>query len=311
MLAVVLIALALLIVAAPPASATYPGRNGDLLVTDMFRTHGFENAARLVRIDPESGAVSRAEVCSQTPATIFPPPLCFWVGPPAASPDGRWVAFAALDVVEEPPYPGPPPPSSIRVLPLDTGERRQVPLPGRTLAFEDIVRWTPSLDFVVVAKDRRVLLAGSDGSDRGTLAEPAVAPDVSSGGRLAFVRSGNQYVLRPSGKPRRLTGKGGHQPSWSPHGNRIAFVRGGWVHTIPVRGGRVRRVTRGFDPVWSPDGKQIAFFRAIPDPGYFGRDTTYLFTLDRHTGRVRRVSPEVIAVPDGIPPSGLDWQPAR
>lgn len=110
---------------------------------------------------------------------------------------------------------------------------------------------------------------------------------------------------------RALTRKGGDQPSWSPHGRLIAFTRKGYVWTVPAAGGRERRLTRGFNPVWSPDGRQIAFFRAVPDPAYFGEDTTYLFAMDRRTGRVRRVSSHVMAVPDDVPPNGLDWQVAR
>jgi Tol biopolymer transport system component len=79
---------------------------------------------------------------------------------------------------------------------------------------------------------------------------------------------------------------------------------------VRAAGGKPHRLTRGFHPVWSPDGRQIAFFKAIPDAEYFGRDTTFVFALNRSTGRVRRVSSQVIAVPDEIPPNGLDWQPS-
>jgi hypothetical protein len=44
---------------------------------------------------------------------------------------------------------------------------------------------------------------------------------------------------------------------------------------------------------------------------YFDGDTTFVFALNRATGRVRRVSDEVMAVPDDIPPIGLDWQAIR
>jgi Tol biopolymer transport system component len=312
MLVGLLIALALLIVAAPPAGATYPGGNGDLLITELNHSHGFDNAAWLVRINPTTGALSRTQICAQSSTSTFPGPRCFSVGPPAASPDGRWVAFAGADVIGEPPYPGPPPPWSIRVLPLDTGDRRHVLLDGRTLAFESIVRWTPTLDFVVQAAHGRVLLAGPDGSDRGTLLSLAAAPDVSSDGRLAVVRgdSDSLYLLKPGGKPRRLTRRAAYQPSWSPHGRRIAFTRNDWIYTVSARGGHARRLTRGFHPVWSPDGKQIAFFREVRSPAY-GLKTTYLFALDRGTGRVRVVSSEVLAVHDGFQPSGLDWQATR
>jgi Tol biopolymer transport system component len=309
MLAVVLIALALLIAAAPPAAATFPGRNGDLLVTERSYSRYWDDASWLMRIDPITGALSRTQICAQSSRSTFPGPRCLSVGPPAASPDGSWVAFAVGDVIGEPPYPGPPPPWSIRVLPLGTGERRYVALDGGT--FPGFVRWTPDFGFAVQAERHRVLLVGPDGSDCGTLAAPAVAPDVSSDGRLAFVRRGNVYVLEPGERPRRLTGNGGDQPSWSPHGKRIVFVRGGWLHTVPARGGRVRRLTRGFHPVWSPDGKQIAFFRPVSTGEHPSSEPTYLLVLNLATGRVRRATSEVMTEAGGIPPSGLDWQPAQ
>jgi Tol biopolymer transport system component len=305
----VLIALLVLLVAPPAALATFPGRNGDLLVTERSRTHGFDDASWLMRIDPGSGTVTRTEICAQASTSDFPGPRCPDVGPPAASPDGRWVAFATRDVVGEPPYSAPWPPS-VRVLPLAAGDRRHVPVAWAAFPYETIVRWTPALSFVVQADKRRVVLAGPSGSDRGTLAKRASAPDVSSDGRLAFVRGGEVYVRGGAGKARVLTRNGGNEPSWSPHGRSIAFTRKGSVHVVAATGGRARRLTKGFNPVWSPDGRQIAFFRAIPDPEYFGDDATYLFTLDRRTGRVRRVSDQVLAVPDDILPNGLDWQVA-
>ncbi|HWM38991.1 MAG TPA: hypothetical protein VNS49_17945, partial [Streptomyces sp.] len=295
MRAAVLIALVLLSPLVAPVQATFPGRNGDLLVNERARAHwvGFETST-LWRISPGSGQATRSPVCWGSSAPSVSQPECAWTGPPASSPDGRSVAFAAVDV-GDPPYTEPAT-FSVRVLSLATGAWTLVPLAGRTLPYETPIRWTRDLNFVVAANPRQVVLAGSDGSDRGSLLARASAPDVSSGGRVAFVRRGNVHLVKRDGTVRRLTGRGGDQPSWSPRGKSVAFTRKGWVYTVPARGGPVRRLTRGFNPVWSPDGKQIAFFRAIRDPEY-GQNTTYLFALDRRTGRVRRVSSQVMAVP--------------
>jgi Tol biopolymer transport system component len=312
MLAAVLIAVAMLSLLAPPAEATFPGRNGDLLIAESTDLHGGPwGTSTLLRIAPDTGAVRRVPVCAMPLSSSgFPGPECFGVGPPAASPDGGSVAFAAADVVNHDPYFGGVT-YSLRVLSLATGEVRYVPLAGRAVPYAPIVRWRPDLDFVVVAPRRRVLLAGPDGSDRGRLVAKASAPDVSSSGRLAFVRHRNVHVLKADGTARRLTRKGGDQPSWSPRGKSIAFTRKGWVYTVPAGGGRVRRVTRGFNPVWSPDGKQIAFFRTVPSALNFGRGVTFLHVLDRRSGRVRRVTSDWYVVEDDIPPNGLDWQVAR
>jgi Tol biopolymer transport system component len=130
-----------------------------------------------------------------------------------------------------------------------------------------------------------------------------------------YVRHGNLQVVEPGegGGTRRLTRRGGTQPSWSPHQRQIAFTRKGWIYTVPLLGAPPRRLVRGFQPTWSPDGKQIAFFRTDPDRKYLGDDVTYLYVLNRRTGKVRRASSQVMALEDAYANAtdGLDWQPAR
>jgi Tol biopolymer transport system component len=311
MVGVVLIALVVLTILAPAAEATFPGRNGDLLVTERHRGRGDADSSTLQRINPRSGQVTRTPICSAESALSATQPLCYWTGPPSASPDGRSVAFAASDPIPGPPY-RVPPRYSARVLSLATGAWTSVPVEGWLLPYETILRWTPDLNFVVIADPHQAVLSGGDGAYLGRVFLRASAADVSLDGRIAFVRRGNVYmVVRRGDRPRRVTKRGGARPSWSPDSRRIAFTRRGWIYTIPARGGRARKVTRGFDPVWSPDGRQIAFFRAVPDGEYFDGDTTFVFALNRATGRVRRVSDEVMAVPDDIPPIGLDWQAIR
>jgi Tol biopolymer transport system component len=56
-------------------------------------------------------------------------------------------------------------------------------------------------------------------------------------------------------------------PSFSPNGKRIAFVRQGYgVYTMNPDGSALKRVTTGGRdayPAWSPDGKSIAFVRPL------------------------------------------------
>jgi Tol biopolymer transport system component len=82
---------------------------------------------------------------------------------------------------------------------------------------------------------------------------------------------------------------------------------------VPAGRGPRRRLTRGFHPAWSPDGRQVAFFRTYASRRYDGDDVTYLYVLNRRTGRVRRVSSMLMALEgaNDYATAGLDWQVAR
>jgi WD40-like Beta Propeller Repeat len=314
MRAAFLIALVLLSAFAPAAEATFPGRNGDILLVENTRHHaGPWGVSSLLRISPRTGALTRVPICAM-PLSVGPhSPACSSIGPPAASPDGSSVAFTSDGITGDPFTT--PATFGLRVLSLGVGPARYVELPGRTGQFEAPVRWLPDLSFAFVSGANRVLLTGPDGSDGGELVANATAPDVTRGGRVVFVRHGVLNRLKADGTTRRLTR--GTQPSWSPGGRLIAFERGprlskgkNFVYTVAARGGRPHRLTRGFDPVWSPDGRQIAFLR-YADPRRYGDEAAFVYTWNRRTGRVRRASSEVLSVPEPIPVNALDWAPAR
>jgi hypothetical protein len=326
-----LLALLLVLLSLTPSAAfaTFPGRNGDLVVTVNHQSHP-NNGVSLWRFNPRSGRLLDNPICQE----IAPPweaPPCFRAGPASVSPDGRSVAVVTHDVPYG--YPNFAPyrrESSIRVLSPTTETWSQLHLPGWSPVpyTQPIVRWTPGPNFLVVVAlspidgpepveppPAQAVLVGSDGSVRGPLISDLSAPDVAGNGRVAFVRAGDVQVLDPGGAIRRVTYRGGDQPSWSPHGRLVAFTRKGYVYVVPATGGRARRVTRGWEPTWSPDGKRMAFFRTGKDPaaGAGEADVTYLYVLNRRTGRVHRVSYEMLAA-EGVYANatyGLDWQVAR
>ena len=93
-------------------------------------------------------------------------------------------------------------------------------------------------------------------------------------GRVAFIRSGDLHTATATGKDvRRMTRTSAVEstPKWSPNGKTIAFVRGGYIWTVPAGGGTATRRFQGTDPSWSPDGTQLAYIGRTPtyqDPDY-------------------------------------------
>jgi TolB protein len=104
------------------------------------------------------------------------------------------------------------------------------------------------------------------------LALPAPAQAVVPGanGRIAFDSdhdgASDIYTVEPdgSGIQRLTTAKAFEDdPSWSPDGTRIAYVRGQEIWVMNADGSGQQRVTRMKpdvrDPAWSPDGSSIMF----------------------------------------------------
>jgi TolB protein len=147
----------------------------------------------------------------------------------------------------------------------------------------------------------------------------AWSPD---GRRIAFTRNeevgesttftdDDVFVIEGDGDdPRQLTpeqdGRSSGQPTWSPDGSEIAFVRGQSVaSTVPSRfgglfvmradGSDVRRLTPdppgGADtsPAWSPDGREIAFTRGM-NLSSFPRVNMDIYVVDRAGRTPRRLT---------------------
>lgn len=117
------------------------------------------------------------------------------------------------------------------------------------------------------------------------------------------------FQVNPAtGERRRIHAGDAVQPSWSPHGFRIAYWgvsdSGGQriLWTVPAAGGQAVRVTEGkhvdWNPVWSPDGRYL----------YFASDrsgTTNLWRvpIDERFGRVGEPEPVTTSAQASMLPS--------
>jgi TolB protein len=257
---------------APPASATFPGANGQVAFV-AFRFDGEADPPRVSRsLDVAFPNGSNRRSLRGCTSEILPRQDCsISYRSPAWSPSGRHLAFDAgpsLAVVRSDG-------SGFRMLPqqtVDDGEPAWSPDGGR-LVFTGRSDPNGPTDLYVmdlVSGNSYRLTTGSGRS-----------PDWSSRGRIAFVRgsrsqagyqpgTGDVYTMGSDGSGlRRITHRRGGDPSWSPHGTKILFTRQrrfGSFHLYVVRAdGRGLHQLDTADvgspeaPSWSPDGKRVAY----------------------------------------------------
>ncbi|HEX5895252.1 MAG TPA: hypothetical protein VFY47_02905 [Thermoleophilaceae bacterium] len=253
-----LAALVALLVAAVPAHATFPGRNGGIAYAQLTTSGDLapmitERARLLVALPPFGSERRRTLVdCGpDCPGTAY--------RSPSYSPDGERIVFDAG--------------ARLAVIDADGGEVALLPATttddgdpcfsddGKRIAFTG-VNDRGGTDLYT----RRL-----DGGGARLIIRDAAEPAWSSRGRLAYVRSGNVYSARPNGGDRRWV-TSGVSPDWSPNGRRLALVRPlpaltfdgptGRMYTVAPSGRELRRVGRRTDvshPVWSPDGRWLAY----------------------------------------------------
>jgi Tol biopolymer transport system component len=90
-------------------------------------------------------------------------------------------------------------------------------------------------------------------------------PSWSTTNRIAFRRSRNLYVMNADGSGvRRVTSRGAATPDWSPHASQIVFTRGGNLYRVRPSARGLRRLSRKggiAEPAWRPDGLRILYQR--------------------------------------------------
>lgn len=310
---------------AAPATATFPGRDGQIAYT---RTDRFGNQT-VWSVSPRTGVERQLtkvpDRCQRIRASWFD-------DVPAYSASGRHVFYshtgdcgrrAAPDGLYRVPAGGGPTKLVLR----DRGLRATwwpVPTarPGRILFVNDLTisrrrdrdGFSDTIFSAFLGRGARIRRL----SPRGATTDEFAA--VSATGRIAFARDKHRLLmgrargtladasLRVLTRSRRWDLS---TPDFSPNGRRVLFTRDSHrrgfrsdVFVVGVRGRGLRRLTRGkaaVSPVWSPSGRRIAFVRA-PDDATPTRGP--LFVAGRNGRNVRRLL-------SGIDHTRLSWQPLR
>jgi len=274
--------------------------------------------AALVAVAGVGFALATFRLLQAPPPPVPPPvdgtfaPLTSAPGPelfPSLSPDGRFVAYSARAE------------SDWDVFLLRAEGQRPINLTAGSGADDVQPAFSPDGERIAFRSSREgggLFVMGATGEFLRRVADlgwnPTWAPD---GSEIAF---STQPVFdtpldRPSrgelwavkldgGVTRRISTGDAVQPSWSPHGHRVAYwglVAGGSrrdIWTVAASGGEPEPVTRDeavdWSPAWSPDGEHLYF---SSDRG--GSMNLWRVAIDERSGRVKG-EPERVTAPSSF-----------
>jgi len=279
---VLALAVSIAVGGAATASASYPGRPGEIAYPDQsesaivdpyngtppvttasYDLYAVRAPSRRLPHTRRRRAVFRRDLLSCSVTTTADAPESdvgqFCPTTSAFSPDGRQLTFGDRGVLVIASAAG----SAARHLAQQTADDEQPAfLPGdQALVFAGSPKPGAPLDLYTASTSGTGLtqLTSSGGSQ----------PAPCANGSLAFVHRGDVYLLSADHRTqRRLTLRGGDSPDCSPDGRWIAFTRNRDLYLISSSGRQVRRLTTGHvlngRPAFSPTGQQIAITATFP-----------------------------------------------
>jgi Tol biopolymer transport system component len=298
------LALLMLIVAAPAASASFPGRNGKIAVVqdDNCPEPPDDDPPRVIKAySPGGASLGRLTKCDANRDG------------PDWSRRGARLAFAQTTGG----------PAEFWSQKADGTDLRSMKIPAEA-DFEGTEgpSWSPDGRRVAFVKDDAIWTAKTDGTGmKRVLARPCPhcveilsARWSPNGRKIAFVASGagkkgfrqGLWVVNRNGKHRRRLAKGGLEPDWSPNSKRIVYrsdyenkesggATGGNLYVIRVKDGRKHRLLHTRSevatvPVWAPNGKSVAYVELRFGAGDVGFDLkARLMRLSAKGGKPHRL----------------------
>jgi serine/threonine protein kinase/Tol biopolymer transport system component len=233
---------------------------------------------------------------------------------PSLAPDGNFFVYAKLDGGDS------------DIFLQRVGGQNPIDLTPDSPANDTQPAYSPQGDSIAFRSDRDgggLFLMGATGGSVRRLTDFGYQPAWSPDGRdIAFAtepvtspvargtRSKIWSVEVQTGKLRRLSDVDAVQPSWSPHGWRIAYWgltgssprRGLW--TLPAAGGAPVRIIddqfQNWNPVWAPDGRHLYF---ASDRA--GSMNIWRVPIDEESGRVLGEPEPVLTPAQSVGPFAL------
>jgi len=225
---------------------------------------------------------------------------------PSLSPDGRWIVFSGG------------PAANTDIFLQSVGGRTPINLTKDSAGEDSQPAFSPDGDSIAFRSSREgggLFVMGRTGESARRLTDAGFNPTWSADGtEIAYATESVTFDPRnrttasqlwivkvATGERRRLDLSDAVQPSWSPHGHRIAY----WaippgagnrdVWTVPAGGGDPVRVTDTpaveWNPVWAPDGQYLYF---VSDRS--GAMGLWRVAIDERTGATRG-APEPLVTP--------------